>query len=316
MFGEIPYAEFQGDIASAEYSPGAKPDLELLHKLRNSGVPIVAVFLSGRPLWVNPEINASDAFVAAWLPGSEGGGIADVLFKTPHGSVQHDFHGKLSFAWPRTPQQTAVVLQPGDSPLFPYGYGLRYRDDGDLEKLSEDAGTLSANTLDTHVFFSAGRPGAGWRWVADGGVTMTAADKSAQEDARLLSWNGAGPAAVSLVGSGAIDLQRETNGQLSLALDYRAISPITANVALRMDCGASCRGIVPVTHELVATLPGQWGHLKVPLVCFARAGADMAHISTPFALESPGPFTLALANIRLESGTDGVAPCADGPAFR
>jgi beta-glucosidase len=145
---------------------------------------------------------------------------------------------------------------------------------------------------------------------------MTAADKSAQEDARMLSWEGTAPAGVSLVGSSAIDLQREANGQLSLAFDYKVTSPLAANVALRVDCGADCRGIVPVTHELAATPPGQWGHLKIPLVCFARAGADLGHISTPFALEASGPLTLAVANIHLESGTDGVTSCADGPAFR
>ncbi len=335
VFGENPYAEFQGDIASAEYSPGAKPDLELLRKLHGKGVPVVAVFLSGRPLWVNPEMNASDAFVAAWLPGSEGGGIADVLFKAPNGSVPYDFHGKLSFAWPRTPQQTAVVLQPGDSPLFPYGYGLRYHDDGALKKLPEDAGTASANTIDTHVFFAAGRPGSGWRWMATGpspalhefyrGVgalpddrlTMVAADKSAQEDARLVSWNGTGPAWVGLIGSHTIDLQREANGQLSLAFDYEANLPATANIALSMGCAgdAGCKGVLPITHDLLATAAGQWGHLKIPLVCFARAGVDLGHVSTPFALETAGRLSLAVANIRLESGTDGVVACADGPAF-
>jgi beta-glucosidase len=353
VFGENPYAEFQGDIPSAEYSPGAKPDLELLRKLRSEGVPVVAVFLSGRPLWVNPELNASDAFVAAWLPGSEGGGIADVLFKAPNGSVPCDFHGKLSFAWPRTPQQTAVMLQPGDSPLFPYGYGLRYHDDGDLKKLSEDAGTTDANTTDTHVFFAAGRPGAGWRWMAADGSTgrphaeaslpivgldahalheiyrgvgalpddrlsMTAADKSAQEDARLLSWNGTDPAWVGLIGSHTIDLQREANGQLSLAFDYKASLPATANIVLTIGCAgdAGCQGSVPIAHKLLATDAGQWGHLKVPLVCFARAGADMARVSIPFALEATGRLSLAVANIHLESGTDGVTPCADGPAFK
>jgi len=74
VFGENPYAEFQGDIGSVEYSPGDRSDLELLRRLHGQGIPVVAVFLSGRPLWVNPHINASDAFVAAWLPGTEGGG--------------------------------------------------------------------------------------------------------------------------------------------------------------------------------------------------------------------------------------------------
>jgi beta-glucosidase len=316
VFGENPYAEFQGDLPSAEYSPGAKPDLELLRKLRARGVPVVAVFLSGRPLWVNPEINASDAFVAAWLPGSEGGGVADVLFKAPDGRVPYDFHGKLSFAWPRTTQQTAAVLPAGDSPLFPYNFGLRYHDNGELKKLPEDAGASNATAIDTHVFFTAGRASTGWRWIVNGHLIMTAADKSAQEDARLLSWSGAEPAWVGLTGSSSIDLQREANGQLSLAFDYKASSPPAANVTLRIDCGAGCRGGVPISAEVAATVPGQWGHLKVPLACFARAGADLSHITTPFALESSGKLVLTVANIHLESGTDGVAPCADGPAFK
>ena len=83
VFGESPYAEFEGDRENLEFSPGDKRDLQLLLRLRAAGVPTVAVFLSGRPLWVNPEINASDAFVAAWLPGSEGAGIADVLLRAP-----------------------------------------------------------------------------------------------------------------------------------------------------------------------------------------------------------------------------------------
>ena len=137
VFGEDPYAEFQGDVESLEYKPGNKSDLELLRKLKADHIPVVAVFLSGRPLWTNPEINASDAFVAAWLPGTEGGGIADVLFAKADGSVNNDFHGKLSFSWPRNPQQTHA--NPGNEPpLFAYGFGLTYADDGNLAPLPEE----------------------------------------------------------------------------------------------------------------------------------------------------------------------------------
>ena len=102
VFGEDPYAEFQGDRPTLAYKPGNETDLALLKRLKADGIPVVAVFLSGRPLWVNREINAADAFVAAWLPGSEGAGIADVLLRGSDGRVQHDFKGKLSFSWPRT----------------------------------------------------------------------------------------------------------------------------------------------------------------------------------------------------------------------
>ncbi len=79
VFGEEPYAEFKGDIDNLAYKPGDDSDLELLKKYKAAGIPIVAVFLSGRPLWMNREINASDAFMAAWLPGSEGGYATDLL---------------------------------------------------------------------------------------------------------------------------------------------------------------------------------------------------------------------------------------------
>ena len=141
VFGEHPYAEFAGDVATLEYSPGDKHDLALLRRLRAQGIPVVAVFLSGRPLWVNAELNAADSFVAAWLPGPEGGGVADVLFRSNEGGVRYDFRGRLSFSWPRSPRPPALGRRPGEPPLFPYGYGLSYGDNGDLPQLPETDST-------------------------------------------------------------------------------------------------------------------------------------------------------------------------------
>ncbi|MGC1548676.1 MAG: glycoside hydrolase family 3 protein, partial [Rhodanobacter sp.] len=136
VFGENPYAEYHGDIPNLAYKPGNDSDLQLIRHLRAQGIPVVAVFLSGRPLWVNREINAANAFVAAWLPGSEGGGVADVLLRTRDGKVAHDFHGKLSYSWPRTAMQTSLnVSQPNYDPQFAYGYGLTYADNGNLSLL-------------------------------------------------------------------------------------------------------------------------------------------------------------------------------------
>jgi beta-glucosidase len=137
VFGESPYAEGVGDLATLEFSPGEKHDLALLRRLRAAHLPVVAVFLSGRPLMVNAELNAADSFVAAWLPGPEGGGVADVLFRTPGGSVRYDFRGRLPFSWPRSARVPAVDGRPGERPLFPSGYGLTYRDDGELPQLPE-----------------------------------------------------------------------------------------------------------------------------------------------------------------------------------
>ena len=141
VFGEHPYAEFQGDVPTLDYQPAEAKDLATLKKLKAAGIPVVALFLSGRPMWVNPEINASNAFVAAWLPGSEGGGIADVLIGDAAGKPRHDFTGRLSFSWPRTARP--VTLNRGDhpyDPLFAYGYGLTYADHRPATRLSEDPG--------------------------------------------------------------------------------------------------------------------------------------------------------------------------------
>ena len=137
VFGEHPYAEFAGDVTTLEYSPGDKHDLALLRRLRAQDIPVVAVFLSGRPLWVNAELNAADSFVAAWLPGPEGGGIADVLFRSPDGAVRYEFRGRLPFSWPRSPRPPAVDGRAGEPPLFLYGYGLSSAADGYLPQLPE-----------------------------------------------------------------------------------------------------------------------------------------------------------------------------------
>ena len=71
---------------------------KLLKKLKAQNIPIVSIFISGRPLWVNAELNASDAFVVAWLPGTEGQGVADVIFAKEDGTTRHDFKGKLPFS--------------------------------------------------------------------------------------------------------------------------------------------------------------------------------------------------------------------------
>jgi beta-glucosidase len=128
VFGEDPYAEWFGDLKSIDYrGASGGTELALLQQLRQASVPRVCVFLTGRPLWIESELAACDAFVVAWLPGTEGAGIADVLFRKADGSVNHNFTGKLSFSWPRAVTQTLLNRNdPKYDPLFPYGFGLTY----------------------------------------------------------------------------------------------------------------------------------------------------------------------------------------------
>ncbi|AUX38036.1 1,4-beta-D-glucan glucohydrolase [Sorangium cellulosum] len=153
VIGETPYAEMKGDIQpgkdaddnidhakTLEHALFHPEDLRVLKAIRQAApaLPIVTVFLSGRPLYVNKELNASDAFVAAWLPGSEGGGVADVLF-----GVQ-EFQGKLSFSWPGSECQR-VNRNDGQTALFPYGFGLKTTDQDTLGTLEEKSTGTACN---------------------------------------------------------------------------------------------------------------------------------------------------------------------------
>jgi len=116
VIGETPYAEWMGDRQSLELS---EEDVAVVEKMKQAGMPLVVVLISGRPLIIDKVIDKADAFVAAWLPGTEGRGVTDVLFG------DYRFVGKLSFSWPRSMDQ--IPINAGDrnyNPLFKYGYGL------------------------------------------------------------------------------------------------------------------------------------------------------------------------------------------------
>ncbi len=118
VIGEKPYAEFQGDRADLSID---KDDLAVVTNMKKAGIPVVVILLSGRPMIINDVLAQADSLIAAWLPGTEGQGVADVLFG------DYKPAGMLSFSWPRSMAQIPVNI--GDrnyDPLFKYGYGLKY----------------------------------------------------------------------------------------------------------------------------------------------------------------------------------------------
>jgi beta-glucosidase len=118
VIGEPPYAEMMGDKENLGL---AKEDIEAIENMKKAGIRVVAVLFSGRPMIIEQALDRCDAFIAAWLPGTEGQGVADVLF----GDYRPT--GKLSFSWPRSMSQIPVNFgDPNYDPLFKYGYGLTY----------------------------------------------------------------------------------------------------------------------------------------------------------------------------------------------
>lgn len=131
VLGETPYAEYNGDVrfpTPVQHSLQHPADLAALQAVAGRGVPVVTVLYSGRPAYANDLINLSDAFVAAFLPGTEGRGLADVLV-----GGAHDFSGRLSFAWPGTACSTGDG--PGNVVQFARGFGLSYARPAPLDDL-------------------------------------------------------------------------------------------------------------------------------------------------------------------------------------
>lgn len=118
VIGETPYAEYIGDRSNLSIS---KDDTIAIGNVKSAGIPTIVILISGRPMILGNTITNADAFIAAWLPGTEGQGVADVLFG------DYNPTGKLSYSWPRSMSQ--IPINVGDAnydPLFPFGFGLSY----------------------------------------------------------------------------------------------------------------------------------------------------------------------------------------------
>jgi len=118
VVGEEPYAESKGDRADLHLDPG---ELAVVEAMKKKGRPLVVILMSGRPMILGNVLDAASALVAAWLPGTEGAGVGDVVF----GDAKPT--GKLPHSWPRTMDQ--IPINQGDAkydPLFAYGFGLGY----------------------------------------------------------------------------------------------------------------------------------------------------------------------------------------------
>jgi beta-glucosidase len=316
VFGEAPYAEFEGDRETLEYAPGDKKILALLQRLRASGVPTVSLFISGRPLWVNPEINASDAFVAVWLPGSEGAGIADVIFRAADGSIPVDFTGRLSFSWPNTAMPvTFGATGHVSGALYANGFGLDYHSTSSHGKLSEDPRIPPRFRAPGGSLFFASHPTAPWSlFVADGDaeVHLTTSEQASPHGAirvRLAPagaqayWNGSQAGMLRISGRAA-DMRTGARRGDALVMRYRVDLAPQAPVSFGVRCAE------PLCGTEAGAVLGTWNTLAIPLACLDATGANLDDVVAPFALATSGRFELTIAEVRvmpMSAGTN--APC-------
>jgi beta-glucosidase len=314
VFGETPYAEFQGDIPTLQLRAELREPIATMQRLKAQGVPVVAVMLTGRPLFMGPALNAADAFVVAWLPGSEGAGVADRLF-AQGGKAPPRFTGRLPMRWPLTARS--------DGPeLYPRGYGLSGDEaPGAWTPVGEDAGVVDAGSA--ALFFANGLPASGWSLqIGDGAgdvtrvttvpvaalggrVRVTAVDTTIQEGGRAFQLGGGGPQQVSLLASGPLDLSRQANGEVMLVTTLRLDTPAAADARFVARCGTACTG----SASLAGVPVGRWLRVGVPLRCFAPS-AGLTAVETPFAVTSTGAMRFSLARVELDTAADQILRCS------
>ncbi|GAB4564504.1 MAG: exo 1,3/1,4-beta-D-glucan glucohydrolase [Haliangiales bacterium] len=333
VIGETPYAEGQGDIARSstlEHAVHYPEDLAVIEAVRANApnLPIVTVLVSGRPLYVNKELNRSDAFVAAWLPGSEGIGVADVLFGDA------PFTGKLSYSWPASDCQTNINRGDEGTPLFPYGFGLSTDDTDslgdDLPEQSSEGGCDSppppmGSTDQPIDIFTGGadrgtfqlRIGGPSNWsgvpvseaLPGGEVVVTTIDGTIQGSAKQAVWSDVGQLYSQYTPSEpGVDLGVYANSRTSLTFRLKVSEVNVSTAILAVDCVYPCRGEIPFLSSLEAIADDEWHDVQVPLQCFINAGLDVRAVNTPFLLYAEGDMTLAIEDIRWQPNTADAEP--------
>ena len=292
VLGEKPYAEFEGDVPNLAFQPAAG-DAEMIARFKSKDIPVVVVFLSGRPMFAGRLLNQADAFVAAWLPGTQGRGIADVLVAGSDDKAPRDFTGRLSFAWP------ADAKSPVASPLFPLGYGLDYSQTAKLAAVNEDPRVdLSSLTIATH-YFVRGKIPAPWNLQMDGSISTRAVDMAAQEDARQFTWNADG---ALIVNGPAVNLTAQLDDDWALLIDWRIDQPATGPVLL------SFGGAALDIQQAMRSLPtGTALQTRIPLRCFADAGAKFDMVGSPIRMQAQKSLIATIRNVQIEATTEKAA---------
>ena len=325
VFGEDPYAEFHGDRMDLIYEFEGDPNLNILKQLKADGVPVVAIFISGRPLWVNSHINLSDAFVAAWLPGTEAGGIADVIVASTDGSPQFDFVGKLPFSWPV--EETGQLVRKNDGSAFQFGYGLNYGDDVQLaalpvsdvlqkpEKVFSGQILAKGKAVEPLEFYlgdltNSNTPAPMLNLKSLGGsLTSSGTDYQAQEDSRKLSWVNDNLANASARLARPFNItQMPDYDLLALSMTLKLSKAGDDEFIIGMICGEACIGSLAISSVLTDLPQDKWQEVKIPLSCFVSKGLDPTKVEVPLFMQAKQGWELSVHNAELVS-SDELTSC-------
>ena len=313
-YGEEPYAEGIGDRKNLFYRDSKT--LNTLKRLKRNGNKVVSIFFTGRPLWTNEFINLSDAFVVAWLPGTESRGMTDVLVANEDGSVNYDFQGKLPFSWPSDPNQSTIAFyDPASDAEFDYGYGLKYKSPKALASLDESF-EKSDDYGDLVEIFSGkfNNPFEGFiqennspqiklsstnNTTQNDVVQIDFIDVDKQDDTLRVIFNADGNLnSFYVLTTEVVGLENFKSGFLNF---NARILESSGDLYLGATCGFGCMASIDVTSFLEKSK--SFDGYSVPLKCLIDKGLDLSKIISPMMILGPADLTIDFKNISISKNS-------------
>ena len=315
VFGEEPYAEMLGDLQDLSFIPTDPNYIFQLKNIASQNIKTVSIFLSGRPLEVNQYINASDSFIAAWLPGTAVEGITDVIF-SKDGKEQFDFVGKLSYSWPKAKSQTELNHQDKTyDPLFPFGFGLDYSTKSELP-IIESLSTIQKIDSINIFLGTAAIPGeefvltqSGFEYVTvdefsstDAALNISRFDYLRQDDAKNFVFSESD----SMQAFG-ISANTDLNLTSMKSPYYEVVMRINETDKLPLffsvSCGESCQGSIALPLSQTNT----WQTITVPVRCLEKAGLDKSKINIRSLFLSQGAINFDIHSIIIKEERESLA---------
>ena len=314
IYGEEPYAEGDGDRKDLQYQGKDSKYLSLMEKFSKQELPIVSIFLSGRPLEVNKQLNLSNAFVAAWLPGTAVEGIGDVIF-TKKGQINYDFKGKLSYSWPKYADQNLNFKDANYSPLFPYGYGLNYSSIKNIVNIEEVNIEKEANEI---ILFIGSAYSPGIEFVQEGSnveqiqsdiytsklqnISLYKFDYKKQDDAKNIkffkseNYNAWGILANTLLD---IDYMKNPHYEIDLKVNRSGKSSIYFGATCAGNGYEICRGTIDITKLFNNKKLADWSKIQLPISCLKEAGLDLSNMDIRSLLLTNGNWDIDIHSIKV-----------------
>ena len=319
VYGEQPYAEGVGDRNNLNFD-GSR-HISTLNLLKEKEIPTVSIFLTGRPLWVTREINLSDSFVVAWLPGTESRGMTDVLL---HNSTDdYDFSGKLPFSWPRNTRQANInYFDATSNPLFNFGYGLTYQEEIFINNLDE--GENSVQKIDSIELMNGtiNDKFIGFMRESDSAEVQISSNKASTQNALIsinlidvniqddtLSVNFQKSEYLNsffLLSKEILDLSSLSDGYINLTA---RVNEAGGDVKYILSCGIGCFPVIDLTEFFQDSK--EFKDYSIPIKCFTNySNLDLTRVNLPMYLATQGPLNIDISKVYISRDRgDAVLSC-------